>query len=77
MARRVNLEPDYAGAASGLFGFFQMSFAALCTAIIALGHDNPARSMIATLLASSVVSIVAFEIARRARKIRVVEVPAE
>ena len=33
--------------------------------------------MIATLLVSSVVSIVAFEMARRARKIRIVEIAAE
>ena len=77
IAGSVNLEPDYAGAASGLFGFAQMSYAALCTAIIALGSDNPARTMIATLLASGVISIVAFELARRVRAVRIVETPAE
>jgi len=77
MAGASNIEPAYAGAAQGLFGFFQMTYAALCTAIIAAGSAHPTRTMIATLLASSIISIVAFEYARRVRRIRVVEVPAE
>lgn len=61
----VEVEPAFAGAASGLYGFAQMGYGALSTAIIAIGHASPAAAMVATLLGSSVVSCLAFECARR------------
>lgn len=67
-AGAVEIEPAYAGAASGLYGFAQMAYGSLATAIIAIGHANPARAMVATLVASSVLSCVAFEFARRGKR---------
>lgn len=77
MASAVNLEPAYAGAASGLFGLLQMVWAMLCTAAIAAGSADPARAMVLTLLASGCVSAVAFEYARRLRNAGTATAPAE
>lgn len=77
MASAVNIEPSYAGAASGLFGFLQMVWATLCTAAIAIGSADPARAMVLTLLVSSCVCAAAFEYARRLRNAGVAAAPAE
>ena len=63
----IGVEPEHAGAASGLYGFAQMTYGALCTAIIALGHENPLRALIATLFMSSLISMLALEFARDRR----------
>jgi DHA1 family bicyclomycin/chloramphenicol resistance-like MFS transporter len=73
LAEAVEVEPAFAGAASGLYGFAQMGYGALATALIALGHANPASAMIATLVASSILSCAAFEVARRGRRTRAIE----
>jgi DHA1 family bicyclomycin/chloramphenicol resistance-like MFS transporter len=73
LAEAVEVEPAFAGAASGLYGFAQMGYGALATALIALGHANPASAMIATLVASSILSCASFEVARRGRRTRAIE----
>jgi len=68
LAGAVEIEPEFAGAASGLYGFGQMAYGSLATAVVAVWHTNPARAMIGTLVASSVLSCLAFEYARRGAK---------
>lgn len=67
MAAAINIEPEHAGAASALYGCAQMGYGALCTAAIGLGHDNPLQALIITLFVSSLVSMLALELARMGR----------
>jgi DHA1 family bicyclomycin/chloramphenicol resistance-like MFS transporter len=58
----INSDAAFAGSASGLYGFIQMGFGALCTGLVALGGSNPAIPMILILLAASVASLIAFSL---------------
>jgi DHA1 family bicyclomycin/chloramphenicol resistance-like MFS transporter len=44
----LSLRPDYAGAASGLYGFTQMVVAALCTVAVGLGGDPALAAALVT-----------------------------
>ncbi len=52
--------PGAVGAASGLYGCFQMAFGALCTLIVAVWHTRPEVTVAVLLLGSGVVSVAAF-----------------
>lgn len=62
----LSLRPDYAGAASGLYGFTQMVVAALCTVAVGLGGD-PALSAALVTAGVGAVAMVAFRMAARYR----------
>jgi DHA1 family bicyclomycin/chloramphenicol resistance-like MFS transporter len=58
--------PQYAGAASGLYGFTQMMVAALCTTLVGFGQ-NPALSAALVTAGVGALAMVAFRIAARYR----------
>ncbi|MHB9836182.1 multidrug effflux MFS transporter [Paraburkholderia terrae] len=63
----LDVDASMVGAAAGLYGSLQMGYGALCTAAAGFLPDNPALSMIATLVVSSVIAGLAFRFAPRAR----------
>ncbi|MBI1170255.1 Bcr/CflA family efflux MFS transporter [bacterium] len=65
-SQAMNVLPEYAGAASGLYGFVQMMVAALCTTGVGLGSD-PALSAALVTAGVGAVAMVAFRIAARQR----------
>ncbi|MBV8889484.1 MAG: multidrug effflux MFS transporter [Alphaproteobacteria bacterium] len=52
----MNAAPRTVGMASSLYGFFQMSFGALVTLIVALWHDGSALPVAATMVSAAVVA---------------------
>lgn len=46
----INSNATFTGAACGLYGFIQMAFGALCTALAAVGGNHLAMAMILVLL---------------------------
>src|SRR5260370_19659404 len=65
MSGAINSNATFAGSASGLYGFIQMAFGALCTALAAVGGNHPAMAMILVLLCASLASLLAFSVAAR------------
>jgi DHA1 family bicyclomycin/chloramphenicol resistance-like MFS transporter len=61
----IGVHPDAIGAAAGLYGFWQMSFGALCTLSVSLWHDDPATSASAVLMVSAAVAVVTLALATR------------
>lgn len=61
----INADRAFAGSASGLYGFIQMAFGALCTTLVALGSKDSALAMTAVLLCASLASLIAFSVAPR------------
>lgn len=66
-SQAMNILPEYAGAASGLYGFVQMLVAALCTTAVGLGPDP---ALAAALVTAGVggMAMLAFRLAARAQK---------
>lgn len=64
----IGLQPGMIGAASGLYGFMQMGFGAICTLLVSQWHDNPAQGAALVLLCANVAGLAALALAaRRAR----------
>lgn len=53
VAGAMNVDPDAAGSASGLYGFSQMAFGAVFTLAVGLWHDGTALPLAVTLLVAS------------------------
>ncbi len=60
LSSAISTEPQMIGAASGLYGFFQMAFGALCTVAVGLVPGDPALAASAVLLAASLAGQLAF-----------------
>jgi len=56
----ISADPKAIGAASGLYGFVQMSFAALCTGIVGFWHTGTAFPVATVLVVSTLVGMVSF-----------------
>ncbi len=65
LTNSLNVNPKIAGSASGLYGFMQMTFGAVCTSLSGLGN-NPAFAMACVLLGASVLAQICFVFARKA-----------
>lgn len=65
IAAAVSVRPDYAGAASGLSGAFQMGLAALVTVIIAAQLGETAAPMITAMTVCGIVGALGYLVARR------------
>ncbi len=63
----ISAQPMMIGAASGLYGFTQMTFGALCTLAVGFWPGNPALTASAVLLGATLAGQVAFITAGRAR----------
>jgi DHA1 family bicyclomycin/chloramphenicol resistance-like MFS transporter len=61
----IGVHPGAIGAAAGLYGFWQMSFGALCTLVVSIWHDDPAISAGAVLMISAIVAVAALSLATR------------
>jgi DHA1 family bicyclomycin/chloramphenicol resistance-like MFS transporter len=64
----VSVNPRAIGAASGLYGFVQMSYGALCTVAIETLRPGSVLTVACVLLGSAVMGRVAFTAAARARR---------
>ena len=53
VAGAMNVDPDAAGSASGLYGFTQMAFGALFTLAVGLWHDGTALPLAVVLIVAS------------------------
>jgi DHA1 family bicyclomycin/chloramphenicol resistance-like MFS transporter len=60
----LGILPEYAGAASGLYGFVQMIVAAVCTTAVGLGPD-PALSAALVTAGVGALAMLAFRVAAR------------
>lgn len=63
-ARAIGVDADAIGAASGLYGFLQMAFGALCTLLVGLWHAHSALPTALILLFASVTACIAFTLGR-------------
>lgn len=61
VAGAMNVDPDRAGAASGLYGFSQMAVGALLTLAVGLWHDGTALPLAAVLIAASASAAIALQ----------------
>ncbi len=66
LASAIGVQPQMIGAASGLYGFVQMGFGALCTVLVSLLPGGPALAASAVLLAATIAGQFAFVRAGRA-----------
>ncbi len=64
-ARAISADVRAIGAASGLYGFLQMAFGALCTLLVGIWHADSALPVACILLAASLVALASFVIVRR------------
>ncbi len=67
LASALSTQPQMIGAASGLYGFVQMGFGALCTVFVSVWPTHPALTASAVLLVSTALGQVAFASAGRQR----------
>ncbi len=63
LTNALNVNPQIAGSASGLYGFTQMAVGAICTSLSAIGN-NPAFSAALILLIASIISTICFLISK-------------
>jgi DHA1 family bicyclomycin/chloramphenicol resistance-like MFS transporter len=68
LTKAVSVNPHLTGSASGLYGFTQMAVGAICTSVVAFGHD-PALAAVVVLLAASLIAQAAFRFALRAGRL--------
>jgi MFS transporter, DHA1 family, multidrug resistance protein len=61
----ISTQPGIVGAASGLYGFNQMAYGAICTLIVSIWHESAAFPAAAVLLASAVLAQVALHATRK------------
>ena len=64
LTKSVSVNPNVIGSAAGLYGFCQMVFGALCTALVGIG-GNPALAAGIVLAAAAACGQVAFWVALR------------
>lgn len=69
LSSAIGAQPMMIGAASGLYGFTQMMFGALCTLVVGFWPSNPALTASAILLCATLAGQIAFIGAGRARPI--------
>lgn len=67
LAGAIGTHPQMIGAASGLYGFAQMSFGALCTVAVGIWSGHPALTASAVLFAATALGQLAFRDATRVR----------
>jgi DHA1 family bicyclomycin/chloramphenicol resistance-like MFS transporter len=60
VAGALSADPRLIGSASGLFGFIQMGFGALCTTLAGLWPVHSATPVAAILLAAALLGLAAF-----------------
>ncbi|MES2533066.1 MAG: multidrug effflux MFS transporter [Pseudomonadota bacterium] len=60
LTKAVSVDPLRVGSAAGIYGFMQMVVGAICTALAAVGHSNPAVSAVTVLLCASVLGQMSF-----------------
>jgi len=60
LASAIGTQPQMIGAASGLYGFVQMGFGALCTILVSFWPASPALAAAAILLAATLAGQLAF-----------------
>ena len=65
LAGAVSVNPHAIGAASGLYGFTQMAYGALCTVIVEAWHPGSVFTVAVVLLGSAVLGQVALSLAVR------------
>ncbi|MFC0407341.1 multidrug effflux MFS transporter [Roseomonas elaeocarpi] len=66
LTRSVSVNPALIGSAAGLYGFGQMAWGALCSALVGQGQD-PALSAALILVGGGVLGQLAFQVAGRSR----------
>ncbi len=66
LASAISTHPQMIGAASGLYGFFQMGFGAVCTLLVSLWPSEPALIAAIILVVATALGQIAFRIASRA-----------
>lgn len=64
----VSVNPQAIGAASGLYGFVQMSYGALCTVIVETWRPGSVLTVAIVLLGSAIIGQVALSIALRSKR---------
>lgn len=64
-ARAIGVDPRAIGAASGLYGFMQMTVGALCTLLVGIWHADSALPAACILLVSSLIALISFLIAAK------------
>ena len=64
-ARAIGADPRAIGAASGLYGFMQMTVGAVCTLLVGIWHADSALPAACILLASALIALMSFLIAAR------------
>ena len=67
LAGAIGTHPHIIGAASGLYGFTQMAFGALCTVAVSIWSGSPALAASSVLLAATTLAQLAFRDAARQR----------
>ncbi len=67
LASALGAQPTMIGAASGLYGFVQMGFGALCTVVVSVWPDHPALTASTVLIAATVLGQLAFMAALKSR----------
>jgi DHA1 family bicyclomycin/chloramphenicol resistance-like MFS transporter len=67
LASALSTQPTMIGAASGLYGFVQMGFGALCTVAVSIWPHHPALTASTVLIASTVLGQLAFMAALKSR----------
>ena len=66
----VSVNPQAIGAASGLYGFFQMAYGMLCTVVVELWHPGAIYPVATVLLGSAITGQIAMAIAVRSERRR-------
>jgi DHA1 family bicyclomycin/chloramphenicol resistance-like MFS transporter len=64
LSSAIGVQPNMIGAASGLYGFGQMGYGALCTFLVSLWPGSPASGAATVLLASTLIGLAAIQRAR-------------
>jgi len=67
LAGSVSVNPQTIGAASGMYGFFQMSYGMLCTIVVEVWHPGAVYPVAAVLLGSALLGQAAMSLAGRRR----------
>ena len=68
LASAMSVRPAVAGSASGIYGFGQMAFGALCSALAGLGSDH-ALTAASVLVSASLMGQVGFRMFKRAARV--------
>jgi DHA1 family bicyclomycin/chloramphenicol resistance-like MFS transporter len=64
----VSVNPQMIGAASGMYGFFQMGYGMLCTVVVETWHPGAVYPVAAVLLGSALIGQAALSVAVRAER---------